>query len=392
MTASATGARLSGAAVWVLAVAAGGAIANDYAIQPALAQTAHDFGAPLALISVVASAAMLGYLVGLALLVPLADRVSPRVLIPAQLLALSGSLTLAAAAPSPFVLIGSFVAIGAMTTVAAQASAVVGKHSEPARRGTRMGAVSAGISAGILLSRFAGGLLTEWCGWRGALLLFAAFVAASALVAMPLLPGGENAPHGTYLALLRSLSELMRVHPQLRRATASGMLWFLAFNLVWVGLALRLTGPPYQLGPAAIGLYSLAGILGLVVTRTAGRLADRFGSRAVMAAGLAIAACSALALTVSLGNPAATAVALAFFDAGCFAAQVANQTRIVALDPRQAGALNAAYLTAYYGAGALGTAAAGTIVTGTGWRGITVLAAAAVTIACLLSAGRRGPR
>ncbi|WP_314148619.1 MFS transporter [uncultured Leifsonia sp.] len=375
----------------VLAVAAGGAIANDYAIQPALAQIASDFRAPLSLVAFVSSAAMAGYLAGLALLLPLADRLSPRTIIPVQLLTLAGALVLAAVAPGPGVLIGCFVLIGALTTVAAQASAVVGKHSDPACRGARMGAVSAGISAGILLSRFIGGLLADWIGWRGALLAFAAFVAATALTAFPLLPPDEESPRGSYLASLRALPGLLRAHPRLRRATAAGMLWFFAFNLVWVGLALRLAGPPYRLSPAAIGLYSLAGVLGLAVTRVAGRLSDRFGSRAVMTAGLTVAACAALALSFGLGNPVATATALAFFDAGCFAAQVANQAGIVAIDPTRSGSLNAAYLTLYYAAGAIGTAAAGIVVTA-GWPAITLLAAAAVVAAVLRAARISRPR
>lgn len=388
MTGQTAGVRLSSTAVTVLAVAAGGAIANDYAVQPALAQIARDFGAPLGLIATVASAAMLGYLVGLALLVPLADRFSPRALIAAQLLALSAALALAATAPNPSVLIGCFVLIGALTTVAAQASAVVGKHSDTARRGARMGVVSAGISAGILLSRFTGGLLTEWIGWRGALLAFAVFVAASAAAAAPLLPAVQPHRHVSYLASLRALPALLHTFPRLRRATASGILWFFAFNLVWVGLALRLALPPFALSSAAIGLYSIAGVLGLVVTRVAGRLADRYGTRAVMITGLAVAATSALALTFTLGNSVLTAIVLAFFDAGCFAAQVANQAGIVAIDPGRSGALNAAYLTLYYAAGAIGTAAAGAIVTALGWPTLTLLAMTAATIAACLAVSR----
>ncbi|MGW3073895.1 MULTISPECIES: MFS transporter [Kitasatospora] len=388
MTEQTAGAQLSGTAVAVLAAAAGGAIANDYVLQPALAQIAMDFRAPLSLITIVASAAMAGYLIGLALLVPLADRISPRALIGTQLLALSAALALAAAAPNPSVLIGCFVLVGALTTVAAQSSAVVGKHSHPTRRGARMGVVSAGISAGILLSRFAGGLLTDWIGWRGALLTFSALVAASAVAVIPLLPTAPPHRHASYLASLRTLPALLRTFPKLRRATAAGMLWFFAFNLIWVGLALHLAQPPFGLSAAMIGLYSLAGILGLIVTRLAGRLTDRFGNRAVVITGLAVAAVSALALTFTLGSPVFTAAALAFFDAGCFAAQVANQAGIVAIDPSRSGTLNATYLTLYYAAGAIGTATAGSVVTALGWPALTLFAMAAAAIAACLAVPR----
>lgn len=378
--------RLSGGAVAVLAATAGGAIANDYAMQPALSVIAGDFAVPVAPITAVASGAMIGYLLGLVLLVPLVDRLSPRALIPGQICALALALTLAACAPSPDTLIGCFVLVGATTTVAAQCSAVVGKYADAERRAHSMGAISAGISAGILLSRFVGGFLTQWCGWRGALLTFAAFALVSALCVMPLLPAQRASGHSGYFSTLRTFPRLIRESRELRLRICAGMLWFFAFNLIWVGLAVRLAAPPYDMDEATIGLYSLAGVLGLAVTRVAGRLADRFGSRTVIVCGLALAAFSACVLAIALGHPAATAAALAVFDAGCFAAQVANQASVVAIQPTRAGALNSAYLTFYYVAGAIGTAVAGTIVISAGWGAIALLATITTATAAAISA------
>lgn len=377
--------QLSSTAVTVLATAAGGAIANAYALQPALADIAADFRVPVALITMIASATMVGYIVGLALLVPLVDRISPRALIPGQMAALAFVLVLAAAAPSPAVLIGCFVLVGATTTVAAQCSAVVGKHSAPGKRAHAMGTVSAGISAGILLSRFVGGSLTQWWGWRGALYAFASFAALAALSVWTLLPKHQTETGTDYLAALRLIPQSWRESAALRQSACTGMLWFFAFNLIWVGLAIRLAEAPYHLSAASIGLFSLAGLLGLAVTRVAGRLADRFGTRAVMLAGLTTASLSATTLALSLGHPVWTAAALALFDAGCFAAQVANQARIVAINPARAGSLSAAYLTLYYAAGAAGTAMAGVIVVHIGWFAIALTAAFATAGAAIIS-------
>ena len=375
---------LPGTATAVLAVAAGGAIANNYAMQPALPTIARDFGSPVAAITTVASAAMTGYLLGLVLLVPLADRISPRLLIPGQMVILALLLMLAASAPGPAVLTGCFVLIGVMTTVAAQSSAVVGRYARPDQRAHSMATISAGISAGLLLSRFVGGVLTQWLGWRDALLVFSGFMLLIALCALPLLPADRPAMQGrSYFAALRTLPVLLRQSAYLRRSTATGMLWFFAFNLIWVGLAIRLAAPPYNLTAQGIGLFSLAGILGLFVTRIAGKLADRFGTRAVITIGLIAAAVSSLSLTVVLGHPVWTAIALAVFDAGCFAAQVANQASIVAIDPARSGVLNAAYLTLYYTAGAVGSAIAGMVAIEAGWTAITLASTAAVTMAII---------
>nr|WP_202031729.1 MFS transporter [Paraburkholderia sacchari] len=377
---------MSGRAVVVLSIAAGGAIANNYAIQPALSFIAADFGVPVAPITAVASGAMTGYLLGLVLLVPLVDKLSPRALIPGQMFALAFALVLAAWAPGPDALIACFVLVGATTTVAAQSSAVVGKCADPQSRAQLMGTVSAGISAGILLSRFVGGVLAQWYGWRGALLAFAAFVTVSAVCVIPLLTAERPLGHTEYFLTLRSMPPLIRASRQLRLRIYAGMLWFFAFNLIWVGLAVRLAAPPYNLDAATTGLYSLAGLLGLVVTRVAGRLADRFGSRAVIVCGLALAAFSACALTFALGHPVATAAALAVFDAGCFAAQVANQACVVAIHPARAGALNSAYLTFYYVAGAIGTAIAGMVAINAGWEVLALLATITTATAAIISA------
>ena len=381
--------RLTGRALFVLSVAAGSAIANNYAMQPALSVIAADFGVGLAPMTAVISGAIIGYLIGLVLLVPLADRLSPRALIPGQFFALALSLALAAWAPSPDVLIGCFVLIGAATTVAAQSSAVVGKFADARRRALSMAAISAGISAGILLSRFVGGLLVQWCGWRAALMVLAAFTAVCGLCVLPLLPTQRPAARTGYFSTLCALPALVRQSKELRLRICAGMLWFFAFNLIWVGLAVRLAAPPYKLNAANIGLYSLAGLLGLVMTRIAGGLADRFGNCRVIVCGLLCASIAAGALAMLLDHAPATLVALALFDAGCFTAQVANQAGVVAIDPSRSGVLNSAYLFFYYGAGAMGTALAGTLAMSSGWEATALLAAFTTAAAAMFVARMR---
>ncbi len=79
-------------------------------------------------------------------------------------------------------------------------------------------------------------------------------------------------------------------------------------------------------------------------------------------------------------------LALAIFDAGCFAAQVANQSAIVKLAPDRSGALMSTYLLLYYVAGAIGTAAAGPLVGLGGWPLLIGVATLAITGAIKLSA------
>lgn len=248
-----------------------------------------------------------------------------------------------------------------------------------------MGLISAGISAGILLSRFVGGLLSTWGGWRAMLLCFAGACCVAVSATALRLPDRRLQATKGYFRTLRSMPGLLVHYPQLRLSAAAGMLWFFAFSSIWVGLAISLAEPPWSLSADAIGLYSLAGLLGLFVTPMAGRCADRYGARWVKVVGLTAAAASTVVLLPALGQPFVSAPALAVFDAGCFAAQVANQAAVVRLDPDRSGALNAAYLLLYYAAGAIGTAVAGSVVTAGGWPLLTGVATTAIVGAIVAS-------
>lgn len=255
-----------------------------------------------------------------------------------------------------------------------------------------MGAVAAGVSAGLLLSRIVGGLFTDWWGWRGAFQALAGLALIGAVGIAWRLPAARNDTRPEARGRTQSIVACWREFGALRRHTCAGMLWFFAFNLVWVALAIRLAAPPYQLSPAAIGLYSMAGVVGLLVTRVAGRLTDRFGSRPTLMVAMGIASASSVALTVSLDHVVMTCVALALFDAGCFAAQVANQAQIIAIAPERAGALSATYLTLYYVAGAVGAALAGATVDHLGWMAITAIAAIATAAAAAASSSSQPAR
>ncbi len=244
---------LPAGAVAILATVAGGAIANNYTLQPSLGEIARDLGAPQQTISLAVSGLMFGYLAGLALLVPLMDHVSARRLMPLQLVALAGVLVAASFATSSWTLFACLLLVGAMATVAAQMSAIVGKLASSAQRGRQMGMISAGISAGILLSRLVGGLLSAWLGWRMMLACFAAFSCLAAVAAWATLPAGRPQAGAKFVSAFGSIPRLLAHYPELRRAALAGMLWFAAFSALWVGLAIELSRPPLSLSPRRSG-------------------------------------------------------------------------------------------------------------------------------------------
>jgi predicted MFS family arabinose efflux permease len=374
-------AELTPASVCVLAVAAAVATSTSYVLQPELPVVARDVGTSLPVIAVVAALPIGGYLFGLALLVPLADRIRSHRLIGGQLSILATGLLLAAIATTPLMLSAGLFISGLCASTGAQMSSLAGRYSHPSRRGRALGTVTAGISAGIVLGRILGGTLADWWGWRVMLLVFAAACLALGLAAAAILPRTAMRPTESYLTVVRSLPGLLRSSRQLRASALAGSLWFFAFSLVWVGLSVALAGPPADLSSARIGVYSLVGLLGVVATRVAGAAADRYGSRAVILSGLAAAAVCTLTMTGSLQLIPVLLAALAVFDAGLFSAQVANQSTILGIDPARPAQFNGAYMVVYFVGGSVGTAAGGSLIDLAGWPGIGLTATAALAAA-----------
>src|SRR5215475_12464120 len=145
--------RLSAAGISVLAAAAAVATSTSYILQPELSIVARDLGISVSVVGLVTALPIVGYLLGLALLVPLADRVRSNRLIRAQLAVLAIGLLVSASARSPLILgLGLFVS-GLCASTGAQMSSLAGRYSPPSRQGRAVGTVTAGISIGIVLPR-----------------------------------------------------------------------------------------------------------------------------------------------------------------------------------------------------------------------------------------------
>lgn len=372
--------------VWFMAFAAALGTATIYPLQPAIAEVAASLGSSIAQIGMALAFGPLGYLLGLAVLVPLVDRFPPRYVLAAQFGMLALALTANAAASTVWLLGLTVGLVGAGSAVGAQLSSVAGRFAATSRRATVLGVVTAGISAGIIGGRIVGGWLTEVLGWRGTLLVFALLCAVVALFALGALPGARGSVSTGYLATLRGLPGLYVRFPALRIAAGRGALWFFAFCAVWSGIAVALAQPPFSYSAEQIGLFAVAGLLGIVATRVAGSWTDRVGPRTVILVGLVIAALSAIVLGLYLSNTVATLVCLALFDAGLFAAQVANQSTVLAIEPAAPARFNSAYMVVYFIGGSVGTAFGAAAVGWMGWSATAAVTAAAIAAAIVLTA------
>jgi predicted MFS family arabinose efflux permease len=371
--------------VFFMALAAALGTSTLYPLQPAIADVGESLNAQITAIGLALACGPAGYMAGLGLLVPLVDRFAPSRVLAAQFAVLATVLAASAAAGSVVVLGVLTGVAGACSAVGAGLSSVAGRLAPAARRATVLGVVTAGISAGILAGRILGGWLADEIGWRATLLAFAAACAAVAAACPLLVPSARSGTDLRYRETLRSLPGLFVRHAVLRIAAARGALWFFAFCAMWSGLAVVLSQPPHSYSAERIGLYALAGISGVVATRIAGTWTDRAGARRVILVGLALAGTAAAVLGWTLPSTVATVVCLVLFDAGLFAAQVANQSTVLAIDPAAPARFNSAYMLVYFVGGSLGTAFGAVAADLLGWAATAVITAAAIGGAAVLS-------
>lgn len=384
---------LPAATMIFMALAAACGTSTIYLLQPAVADVARSLGSSSGAVGVALSCGPVGYMIGLALLVPMMDRFRPNRVLAVQFVALAGALVLGATVSTVAVLAPVVALTGACSVVGAGMTSVAGRLAAPHRRATVLGVVTAGISGGILAGRIVGGLLADAIGWREMLVAFALGCLALAAGCWLVLPAVAGSGRRDYLANLRSLPSLLVRHGVLRLAAARGALWFFAFCATWAGLAVALSGPPYSFSARHIGLYALAGLSGLLATQVAGRCTDRIGARRVILAGLAVAAVATVVMAIDLHSTPVTVAGLALFDAGLFAAQVANQSTVLSIDPTAPSRFNSAYMLVYFVGGSLGTAFGSAAVGRFGW-GVTELMAAGSILGAAgltMGSGRAAP-
>lgn len=376
--------RLRGSVVLLMALAAALGTSTIYPLQPAIGDVADSLGLQITVVGLALACGPIGYMAGLGLLVPLVDQFAPGRVIATQFGVLAVALALSAAVGGTWQLGLMTAVIGACSTVGASLSSVAGRLAPPRRRAKTLGIVTAGISVGILAGRIFGGWLSDEIGWRGTLLTFAAACALIAGCCLVMLPATGGAGQRGYLATLRSLPGLLVRHATLRFAAIAGALWFFAFCATWAGLAVALSEPPFSYSSERIGLYAVAGLSGILATQVAGTWTDRVGARRVALVGLAIAGAALIVAGFALTDIVVTLVCLALFDAGLFAAQVANQSTVLAIDPAAPARFNSAYMLVYFVGGSLGTAFGAAAIGWFGWPTTAAITAATIGAAATI--------
>ncbi|SEE79034.1 Predicted arabinose efflux permease, MFS family [Rhizobiales bacterium GAS188] len=374
----------------MFAVAVGVAVVSLFASQALIGTLGEALGLGSAA-NAVTALTLLGYAVGLVLLVPLIDLIANRRMILLTLAAEVVSLAVASAAPSATLFLVASFAIGVSSSAIQMLVPTAASLAPEAIRGRVVGNVMSGLMLGILLSRPLASLIGGTFGWR---CFYASDALLLALVTAYLalrLPDRRPARNSTYLAFIVSLGRLLRDEPVLRKRALYQALLMASFSAFWTSVALLLAGAPFSLGPTGIALFALAGAGGAVIAPIAGRAGDRGFERGatIMAHLAALLALAAAAVAIYGGlprglSPGLLAAAAVLLDCGVIADQALGRRAINMLDPQARGRVNGLFTGLFFIGSALGAGLAGPAWSIFGWAGICgvgfIFAAAALLV------------
>ncbi|AJF69227.1 MFS transporter [Streptomyces vietnamensis] len=372
--------------VLLLAVAGAVTVANIYFPQPLLAAVAHGLDVSERTAGLIASAAQVGYALGILLLVPLADSARLRRLTSVLLALTSAALLVAAAAPDIVTLALATLALSTTTVLPQILTPVAAVLAGPGRQGRVVGLVGLGLTLGSTLSRTVSGAVADASGnWRVAYAVAAVATAALLLVLPRRLPERLGSRGDlSYVRLLAGLPRLLAVHRELRISALLGACVFAAFSVFWSVLAFHLAAPPLGYGPGAAGLFGVLTLPAALLSAAAGPLADRYGASAVNAGGLVCAGLGLAAAGLAPYSPAALVAGANLLVVGVSSCQVASQARIFGIGRAVAARVNTVFMLTTFGGGALGSLAGSWLYAAHGWTAALLAAGACVAVAGLV--------
>jgi predicted MFS family arabinose efflux permease len=364
--------------VVLLAFTTGAAVANMYYAQPLLHTLGHAFHIGTATTGLLVTISQIGYVFGLAFLVPLGDLVERRQLITISLILLAVGQAVAAIAPDLAVFATAVLFVGVATFVGQVIVPMSSHLAAPHERGKVVGTVMSGLLMGILVSRTVSGLIAQAFGWRVVFAFAAVAMLLLALILRRALPRVEPTSDLPYRQALRSVLLLIRSEAVLRQRMVLGGTAFGAFSILWTSIAFLLSGvhgSHYHYSNATIGLFGLAGVAGAAAAQVVGRLADRGHGSVTTMATLILMLASWLLLDLGAHSVIVLIVGIMVLDLGVQGTQIGNQSAIYRLHPDARSRITTAYMSAYFLGGVLCSSVTGALYASAGWGAVCAFGA-----------------
>jgi Arabinose efflux permease len=221
---------ISKATLWLMTIATGLVVANNYYNQPLLGLIAKDLHIDEAMVSNSAMLTQIGYAFGLLLIVPLGDMFKRKKMILIDFFFIIFSLVgMAMSTSILFILLFSFL-IGFTSVIPQVFVPMAAELASKEKQASAIGMVMSGLLIGILLSRVVSGFVGSYFGWREMYWIASAIMVITAITIAFKLP--EVLPNfkGSYKELMRSVWNFARKQRVLQLAAFRGAMGFGAFS------------------------------------------------------------------------------------------------------------------------------------------------------------------
>src|SRR6266702_1357360 len=367
--------------IWLGAITTGVVVTNLFAPQILLGLIGRSLSMPAWQAGLISTLTMLGYALGLVLLVPLVDLIENRRVI----LRTIGCAILAALAtafaPTPSLLLLATFVLGASCAAIQMMVPLVASMVAPDRRGQAIGEVMSGLMIGILLSRPAASLIADLWSWRAYYVVSAVLMALLAGALARFLPTLQPTARTSYGELLPSFPRLLREEPVLRVRAWTASLVMASFTAFWSAVTLRLPEAPFGLDAKGIAAFALIGVAGAAATPIAGRWGDKGRARPMfLAAHLLITGSLALcawagALESRIAALFVLSLGTILLDVGITTDQTLGRRAINLLRPEARGRMNGLFVALFFIGGGIGAASASLAWSFGGWTMVCAVAA-----------------
>jgi predicted MFS family arabinose efflux permease len=367
--------------IWLGAITTGVVVTNLFAPQILVGLIGRSLAMTAGQAGLVSTLTLLGYALGLLLLVPLVDLIENRRLILRTLGCAILAALATALAPTPVLLLLATFVLGASCAAIQMMVPLVASMVAPQRRGQAIGEVMSGLMIGILLSRPAASLIADLWSWRAYYLASAILMTLLAGALGRYLPTLQPAADVGYGELLRSFPKLLREEPVLRVRAWTASLVMASFTAFWSAVALRLPDAPFALDAKGIAAFALIGVAGATATPLAGRWGDKGWARPLFfAAHLCIIGSLALcawagAMESRVAGLLVLSLGTILLDVGITADQTLGRRAVNLLRPEARGRINGLFVALFFIGGGVGSATASLAWSLGGWTAVCVVAA-----------------
>lgn len=375
---------LSKGLLWLMAVTACFVVANNNYNQPLLGEIAREFNVSEGEAGKVATTSLLGYSIGLLLLVPLGDKFRKKRIIVADFLVIIASLLFFAWSPTIELMMLAGFLIGLSSVVPQMMVPLAAQLSKPKDRNENVALVMSGLLIGILGARVLSGFVSEYFGWRQVYYIAAGLMLVLWMLNILLLPDIKPTFYGSYSKLMKSIVVLIKERPDLRLASLRGGLSLAAFQAFWTTLTFHLERPPFFAGSEVAGSLGLVGIGGAVAASLVGKVVDKVGGRTIITYGSLTMLVAWLIMGVWGMTYVGLIIGIFWLDVGLQSIHVTNQTVIFSKNPEATNRLNTVYMTCYFVGGSLGAYFGGKAWSTMGWMGTVLFGSTCVVLLLLV--------